>query len=192
MEKRKKIRCRHCGTFFYPNPRNIKNQRYCSKPDCRRASKLASQRRWARKNRSYFRNKENVARVQAWREKHPGYHKSRLKRLEKIPLEPSRDSSVSSLQDLSIDKTVKNQSVNEHFTSQTLRDLISSQPLVLIGLIAKLTGFTLQDSIDSYTRNLIILANDILSLSVQQQTGGQYDAKTSALPGKSPPGTGTI
>lgn len=189
MEKRKKIRCRHCGTFFYPNPRNIKNQRYCSRPDCCKASKLTSQRRWARKNRSYFRNKENVARVQAWREKHPGYSKSKLK---KISIEPSRNSSISPLQDLIIDKTVKNQSVNERFTTQTLRDLISSQPLVLIGLIAKLTGFTLQDSIDSYTRNLIILANDILSLSVTQQTGGQYDAKTSALSGKSPPGTGTI
>ena len=192
MEKRKKIRCRHCGTFFYPNPRNIKNQRYCSESDCRKASKITSQRRWARKNRTYFRDKANVARVQAWREEHPGYSKSRLKILEKASTGPLQDSSISPLQDLIIDKTVKNQSVNEHFTSQTLRDLISSQPLVLIGLIAKLTGFTLQDSIDSYTRNLIILANDILSLSVTKQTGGQYDAKTSALPGKSPPGTGTI
>lgn len=189
MEKRKKIRCRHCGTFFYPNPRNIKNQRYCSKSDCRRASKLTSQRRWARKNRTYFRDKANVDRVQAWREKHPGYSKSRL---EKMSTEPSRNSSRLPLQDLIIDKTVKNQIVKECFTSQTLRDLISSQPLVLIGLIAKLTGFTLQDSIDSYTRNLIILANDILSLSVTQQTGGQYDAKTSDLPGKNPPGTETI
>ena len=189
MEKRKKIRCRHCGTFFYPNPRNIKNQRYCSKPDCRKASKFASQRRWARKNRPYFRDEVNVARVQAWREKHPGYSKSRLKRNTGEPL---RNSSRPPLQDLIIDKTVKNQAVKECFTSQTLRDLISSQPLVLIGLIAKLTGFTLQDSIDSYTRNLIILANDILSLSVTQQTGGQYDAKTSDLPGKSSPGTETI
>jgi len=192
MEKRKKIRCRHCGTFFYPNPRNIRNQRYCSEPDCRKASKLTSQRRWARKNRTYFRDKANVARVQAWREEHPGYSKSRLKKSEKVSKEPLQDSSISPLQDLTIDKTVKNQVVNERFTSQTLRDLIPSQPLVLIGLIAKLTGFTLQDSIDSYTRNLIILANDILSLSVTQQTGGQYDAKTSALPEKSPPGTGTI
>ena len=192
MEKRKKIRCRHCGTFFYPNPRNIRNQRYCSEPDCRKASKLTSQRRWARKNRTYFRDKANVARVQAWREEHPGYSKSRLKSLKKVPIEPLQDSSISPLQDVIIDKTVKNQVVNERFTSQTLRDLISSQPLVLIGLIAKLTGFTLQDSIDSYTRNLIILANDILSLSVTQQTGGQYDAKTPALPEKSPPGTGTI
>ena len=192
MEKRKKIRCRHCGTFFYPNPRNIKNQRYCSEPDCRRASKLASQRKWARKNRTYFRDKANVARVQAWREEHPGYSKLGLKILEKTPIEPFQDSSSLPLQDLIIDKTVKNQSIEEHFTSQTLRDLISSQPLVLIGLIAKLTGFTLQDSIDSYTRNLIILANDILSLTATQPTGGQHDAKTSDLPGKSPSGTETI
>ena len=192
MGKRKKIRCRHCKTLFHPNPRNIKNQRYCSEPDCRKASKFASQRRWARKNRSYFRNKENVARVQAWREKHPGYTKSELKILENTPAEPLQESTIPPLQDLIIDKTFNNQVVKEHFTTQTLRDLISSQPLVLIGLIAKMTGFTLQDSIDSYARNLVILANDILSPSVPQQTGGQYDAKTSDLSEKSPPGTGTV
>ena len=160
MEKRKKIRCRHCGTFFYPNPRNIKNQRYCSKPDCRKASKFASQRRWARKNRSYFRDEANVARVQAWREKHPGYSKSRLKRNTGEPL---RNSSRPPLQDLIIDKTVKNQAVKECFTSQTLRDLISSQPLVLIGLIAHLTNTSLQEDIAQTGRMLQHLGEDILT-----------------------------
>lgn len=192
MEKCKKIKCRHCKTYFYPNPRNIKNQRYCSKPDCRKASKLTSQRRWARKNRTYFRDKENVARVQAWREENPGYSKPRVKRSENTHVEPSQDPKKSPLQDLIIEKTFNNQVVKEHFTAQTLRDLISSQPLVLIGLIAKLTGFTLQDSIDSYARNLIILANDVLSPSVPKQTGGQYDAKMSDMSGKSPPSTRTV
>ena len=192
MEKRKKIKCRHCKTYFYPNPRNIKNQRYCSEPDCRKASKLTSQRRWARKNRTYFRDKVNVARVQAWREENPGYSKLKVKTSENTPLGPLQDPKKSPLQDLIIDKTINNQVVKENFKAQTLRDLISSQPLVLIGLIAKLTGFTLQDSIDSYARNLIILANDVLSPSVPKQTGGQYDAKMSDMSGKSPPSTRTV
>jgi len=137
MKQRKKIKCRHCGTFFYPNPHNIKNQHYCSKPDCRKASKVASQQKWVLKNPDYFRSRENVARVQAWRKKHPGYSKSKSKKYSNEPL-----------QDSIIDKCLENQVVKEHLPTPALQDLISSQPLVLIGLIAKLTGFTLQDEID--------------------------------------------
>ena len=44
-------------------------------PDCRKASKAASQRAWLAKaqNQDYFRGPENVARVQLWRAAHPGY-----------------------------------------------------------------------------------------------------------------------
>ena len=135
MKQQKKIKCRHCGTFFYPNPRNIKNQHYCSKPDCRKASKVASQQKWVLKNPDYFRSRENVARVQAWRKKHPGYIKSKSKKYSNEPL---------------------------------------------------------QDEIDLYTQRLLALGSDILLSSVSPQTGGHYEAKTSYLPGKSPPDTGTI
>ena len=62
--------------FFAPEGRNAFHQSYCSKPECRRASKAASQRRWLAKpaNRNYFRDQENVRRVQEWRQAHPtGY-----------------------------------------------------------------------------------------------------------------------
>jgi len=181
MKQRKKIKCRHCGTFFYPNPRNMKNQRYCSKHDCRKASKVASQHKWVLKNPDYFRSRENVARVQAWRKKHPSYSKSKSKKYSNEPL-----------QDSIIDKCLENQVVKEHLPTPALQDLISSQPLVLIGLIAKLTGFTLQDEIDLYTRRLLTLGSDILLSSVSPQTGGHYEAKTSYLPGKIPPDTETV
>ena len=42
--KRKK--CCNCDELFIPDPRNTTRQRYCSKPECRKASKAASQRRW--------------------------------------------------------------------------------------------------------------------------------------------------
>ena len=51
-----KRKCKHCQTFFDPDPRSAGRQRYCSKPTCRQASKAASQRRWLKKpaNRDYF------------------------------------------------------------------------------------------------------------------------------------------
>jgi hypothetical protein len=61
--------------LFRPDPRNVRHQRYCSRPACRQASKAASQRRWFSKaeNQGYFRGAEQVARVQRWRGEHPGY-----------------------------------------------------------------------------------------------------------------------
>ena len=75
MSKPRRRKCRNCGELFRPDPRNLRHQRYCSEPACRRASKAASQRRWLAKaaNREYFRGPEQVARVRAWREAHPGY-----------------------------------------------------------------------------------------------------------------------
>ena len=42
----KKKKCRHCQVLFIPNPRNKDRQCFCRKPDCRKASKANSQRRW--------------------------------------------------------------------------------------------------------------------------------------------------
>jgi len=36
-------KCRFCNMFFVPDPRTKERQRYCSKAECRRASKLSSQ-----------------------------------------------------------------------------------------------------------------------------------------------------
>ena len=79
MSTRKRRKCRNCGKLFRPDPRNVRHQRYCSASTCRRASKAASQRRWLSKaaNREYFRGPEQVARVRAWREAHPGYARNR-------------------------------------------------------------------------------------------------------------------
>jgi hypothetical protein len=68
-------KCKCCRTLFRPDPRNRHHQRYCSATACRAASKAASQARWraAPKNQGYFRGPVNVARVQVWRSRHPGY-----------------------------------------------------------------------------------------------------------------------
>ena len=72
MRIARKRRCHHCGTYFVPNFRNAGRQRYCSAPDCRRASKASSQCRWLEKNPDYFKGSVHVNRVRQWRKANPG------------------------------------------------------------------------------------------------------------------------
>ena len=67
-------KCKCCLKLFRPDARNRRHQFYCSASGCRAASKAASQARWLAKpeNEGYFRGPVNVARVQAWRARHPG------------------------------------------------------------------------------------------------------------------------
>jgi restriction endonuclease len=68
---------------FNPRPdlRNKKRNKYCLKPECRKASKTESQQKWLQKskNRDYFRGSWNVLRVQEWRKAHPGYWRQKSK-----------------------------------------------------------------------------------------------------------------
>lgn len=52
----KRVKCRHCKRFFKPDHRNGNRQKYCKAPECRKASKAASQQKWLQKpeNENYF------------------------------------------------------------------------------------------------------------------------------------------
>ena len=145
MHARGRCKCLHCGTFFIPDPRNRHHQQYCGEPECRRASKAASQRRWQRRteNADYFRGADNVARVQAWRKAHPGYWKR------------SKQKRSVALQDLSNAQASAPQQPVDQDDPVALQDLWQRQPPVLIGLIAHLTGVALQEDIASITGRLI-------------------------------------
>ena len=67
-------KCKHCMDIFTPDPRNTYHQEYCSKPECRKASKKASQAKWLGKpeNQNYFSGPTNVQRMKDWRKAHPG------------------------------------------------------------------------------------------------------------------------
>jgi hypothetical protein len=169
MAKRiRKRKCRCCGIFFPPDRRNRRHQRFCSRPECRRAAKAASQKLWRKKpeNRDYFCGPGNVHRVQEWRKANPGY---------------SRPKTNTALQDYLAEKTSKNPKVNPSFASTALQDLLVSQPTVLIGLIAHLTGSALQDEIALTTRGLQQLGNDILNAPIQAK-GDTHGEKASHLP----------
>jgi len=149
MERGRRRRCLCCQELFGPDSRNRRHQRYCSKPACRCASHAASQRRWLSKpeNRDYFRGPIHVARVRAWRRTHPGYAQRADTHLR------------SALQDDSCTQPVDSASDS---AGLTLQEIISAQPLVLIGLIAHLTDSALQEDIAASSRRLLQLGQDIL------------------------------
>jgi len=145
-------KCKCCHQLFTPDPRNRRHQHYCSAPACRAASKAASQARWRQKpeNQHYFRGPVHVARVQAWRQAHPGYAKSRPKDL-------------SALQDLSMLQAVESNEKNGKIATSALQDVLMAQPAVLIGLIAHIAASPLQEDIAQVTRRLLQLGQDILA-----------------------------
>lgn len=150
MSRHKIRKCLHCQTFFKPEPRSRKCQHFCTALDCRCASKKAAQARWLAKpeNRDYFRGPSHVARVQAWRKKHPGYWKPRI--------------NPTALQDILITQPTDIKENSRGFIEPPLQEVLNEQPLVLIGLIAKFMGLTLQDDIASTARHLKQLGADIL------------------------------
>lgn len=151
MGRIKTRKCLHCQDFFQPDPRNKKRQHFCTLPDCRKASKKTAQARWLAKpeNRDYFRGPSHVARIQAWRKKHPRYWKSRSK--------------PDALQDVLTTQPVETKEDSDIFMGSPLQDILNNQPLVLIGLIARFTGLALQDDIAKTTHSLKQLGADILN-----------------------------
>ena len=168
-------KCRHCSELFVPDARNTKRQKYCHKPDCRKASKHASQQHWLSKpeNQDYFRGPEHVKRVQAWRKANPGYWR---RTASKRP---------DALQDRLILKPSEITQQNSQFESTALQDLLMTQSTVLIGLIANFTGDTLQDNIANTVRRLQQLGQDIVS--AQTPTKGGRDGNQNTIEFKTHP-----
>jgi hypothetical protein len=168
MTRIKKHKCKNCHTFFFPDPRNANRQEYCSKQECRRASKKASQRKWLEKpqNQDYFRCSENTNRVQQWRETHPKYWRRKASQVETALQDPLTEQPVDITND------------NSDLVNNALQDLLIAQPFVLLGLIAQFTDHALQDNIDTTLKRLQQLGRDI----AHQHTtckGGFYGVKDS-------------
>jgi len=176
MHPRGSCKCRHCGEIFEPDARNRARQRYCVKAPCRKARKAASQRAWLSQeaNRDYFRGAANVARVQAWRRAHPGYWKGR------------RRGKREALQDILIPQAAAAPAVAHQDDGVALQDLLNAQPPVVVGLIAHLSGMTLQDDIAAMMRTLHSRGRAVLGIDAgrpdyaktpdRSKTGAAYAA----------------
>ncbi len=121
--------CYHCKAPFTPDPRNRTRQRFCRKPECRKAQKIRSQQIWLAKHPHYFRGSASLERVRNWRRAHPGY--------------ASRAKSTSGT------------SSKRAPLKDPLQDSVTRNPLI-IGLIADLYGCALQDSIEKRIALLIM------------------------------------
>jgi hypothetical protein len=158
-DRPRRRKCRCCNEFFFPDYRNRERQHYCGKPACQHASKLATQRRWWRKpaNRDYFRGPEEVARVRAWRQAHPGYWKHQAPRSGGT-------------------QAVAPQQVNPVQSScnvpgsplGTLQDFCLPQHPGFIGLISLITGRTLQEDIVATARRVVEQGQNILGLRLPE------------------------
>jgi hypothetical protein len=164
--------------LFVPNLRNWWHQKYCTKSECRHASKAESQRRWLSKpeNRDVFRGSANVERVRQWRAKNPGYWKRPAKApgtLQELVPAPVPAQSP------------ENKEVAEKTSSPPLQDFVTSQDPLLLGLISHLIDSPLQEVVEQTARRLLQKGQDILNMKFgMQMKGNTYaDKETSALPG---------
>ena len=182
MARPERHKCLFCGAGFCADPRNAAHQKYCSEPDCRKASKAASRRAWLSKpeNADYFRGPENVARVQSWRVAHPGYWR------RPGGQRGGAQAPALALQDPCLQQVVESAAHSPVILQPALQDLWRNQPAVLIGFIAQFTGSALQDDIARSTHRLIELGHDILA-----GRGGD-DQQASALSGAAPATAGPV
>ncbi len=165
MQGPAKRKCLCCGEFYRPDHRNLRHQRYCAKPVCRKQAKAESQRRWQQRpeNQNYFRGPENSQRVKDWRKRNPGYwRKSEF-----------RDSAP--LQEVFQEQVTPNEEVIAQKTSDALQEVFLMQPAVVVGLISMMTGHALQEDIVATARVLVRKGRDILDSNPGSETTRSKD-----------------
>ena len=145
--------CLHCTRLFDPDYRHRHNQFYCTKPACKQVRQAANLQRWRERpeNQDFWRARWNIERVQAWRMAHPEYWK-RAKRKHGAGRGVALQNLMKSAQ-VSDDKLDSGGTVGDCVTKRVLVDLKRQDP-VLVGLIAQLTGDTLQNAIYQTTARL--------------------------------------
>ena len=146
LRKRRRRKCLFCKELFVPDPRNAARQKACSQRDCQSQRKRASQKAWLAKkaNRDYFSGTANIARVQAWRKRNPGYWRRQ-----------GASQGVSTLQDASSVQVLDSKPFKGGLGCSALQDALASQTPLFVGLISKFTGSTLQDDIVESVRHLV-------------------------------------
>jgi hypothetical protein len=171
MKSRQNPICHSCQEEFTPDPRNARHQKFCTKPECRKASKKASNLAWLAKpeNTNYHSGPLAVARVQAAQKLHPEY-RAREKAKRQLALQDVLPAQVPEFKQESPNLPVA--------AAPALQDVLTVQPFVFIGLMAHFFGITLQDDIAKISQVLQELGQDIM-----QGSHCDEPAKTSHSPG---------
>ena len=114
-----------------------------------------------------------MQRVRAWRAVHPGYWRRSLTKPPAALQEDSRPQGIEIPRD------------SGQLLPVALQEVFSAQPLVLIGLIANLTGSALQEAIAESSRRLLRLGQDIIGGTVPLR-GGDDAHQTAVMPRAGP------
>jgi hypothetical protein len=145
--------CLNCTLLFEPDCRHRHDQLYCTKPECKKARQAANLQRWRERpeNQGFWRARWNIERVQAWRIAHPEYWK-RVKRKKVTDRGVALQIAMKSAQVIE-NKLDSVGVVRDCVTNRVPADFKTQDP-VLVGLIAQLTGDTLQNAIHQTTARL--------------------------------------
>lgn len=165
MHRRGQCKCLNCAEFYAPDVRNRGRQRYCGKPECRQASKRASQRRWGEKpeNREHFSGTWNTERVRAWRKANPGYWRR------------SRSKNPAALQETLIPQASEGEGEGNQDGKVALQDLLRSQDPLVLGLVIHIADLALQEDIVGVAQRLITKGRAMMG---GRPGGPDYDKKT--------------
>lgn len=144
---KKTRRCAHCGQPFIVNPRVGKRHRFCTKPACAEVSHYVANKRWLRRNggKAFHRGDEAIKRVHNWRETHPRYWKRTHQKKR------GRHTAF---------KITKALAAALRYVA--LQDTIDTRLALEIGIISRLSGSALQDTIAKEIGRLTIRGYAIL------------------------------
>lgn len=144
--------CLHCGELFTPSPANRSRQKYCTKPECQKVRATRSHKEWLKKNPKHFTGSANVFNVQEWRKLHPGYWKKKKNGSGKAKASTKGNGNGKG----------GFCPGNECDTCLALKVLAQRNPLI-IGMLAKLSGLALKDSIFEELERLVDIGRGILA-----------------------------
>ena len=168
MKRPRRRKCHGCDEWYRPDYRNLRHQHYCSKPECRLASKQTRQRKWrgTENGRDYFRGPEEVERVQEWRKTHPGYSRRGGRKGRK---------GKRALQDDCSAQRLEPHADTPNLIELALQDDCWAQPAFVVGLMSSLTGSALQDDIAGCLREINARGQEILGINPGVHRQGEPD-----------------
>lgn len=158
-EPRFKRVCRHCHKLFIPDRRNRHRQFYCRKPACRKARKVASQRRWLAQNPDHFKQPKHAERVRLWRER----RRVRAEQVRPARAGPNTRTPVQKASDPGGDNhgaAVSGTLLQDRF--EVLQDSIIRNPFI-VGFLRHVFGCHSVDNMEARVRLLIESGVELLS-----------------------------
>ena len=177
MSSKTTFKCLHCNEKHLCDPRNRGRQHYCAKPECRKASKAASQRRWVGKagERKLLPWSGKCERVRQWRMAHPGYWRKK------------RSGGRDALQETCLEQDAGGKQVTNARLPDALQDACLAQPALLVGLISVMTGHALQEDIAASARLFFNRGEDILRMVRGSPEIPSHENQTHSVPAAAAP-----